>query len=59
VATFGENYFMKILLVGGQGTIGKRVATAFKERHELIIAGRNSGDMRVDISSSESIAQLF
>jgi len=59
MATFGENYYMKILLVGGQGTIGKRVATAFKERHELIIAGRNSGDIRVDISSSESIVQLF
>ncbi len=50
---------MKILLVGGHGTIGKRVAAAFEGRHELIIAGRNSGDVRVDITSAESISRLF
>jgi len=50
---------MKILLVGGHGTIGKRVATALKERNELIIAGRSSGDVRVDIGSEGSIADMF
>jgi NAD(P)-dependent dehydrogenase (short-subunit alcohol dehydrogenase family) len=51
---------MKILLVGGQGTIGKRVATAFKERgHEVIIAGRNSGTIQVDIASPESIETMY
>lgn len=50
---------MKILLIGGKGTIGKRVTAAFKGRHELIIAGRSSGDVRVDISSAASIRQMF
>jgi NAD(P)-dependent dehydrogenase (short-subunit alcohol dehydrogenase family) len=58
VATFGKK-IMKILLVGGHGTIGKKVAAAFKERHELIIAGRTGGDVRVDIGSEASIADMF
>lgn len=50
---------MKILLVGGNGTIGKKVAAALAERHELVIAGRNSGDVQVDIASEVSIAAMF
>jgi NAD(P)-dependent dehydrogenase (short-subunit alcohol dehydrogenase family) len=50
---------MKILLIGGQGTIGKRVTTAFAARHELIIAGRTSGDVQVDISCAASIESMF
>jgi len=50
---------MKILLIGGQGTIGKKVTAAFATRHELIIAGRTSGDIQVDISSAASIERMF
>lgn len=50
---------MKILIIGGNGTIGRRVAEAFAPSHDLIIAGRNSGDIRVDIHSATSIEQLF
>jgi NAD(P)-dependent dehydrogenase (short-subunit alcohol dehydrogenase family) len=51
---------MKILLVGGQGTIGKKVAAAFSARgHEVIIAGRNSGTVQVDISSPGSIETMY
>ena len=50
---------MKILVIGGNGTIGKTVVKRFSENHEVIIAGRNSGDVTVDISSSESIADMF
>ncbi len=50
---------MKILLVGGHGTIGKKVAAAFRGRHELVIAGRNSGDVRVDITLPQSIKEMF
>lgn len=50
---------MKILVIGGNGTIGKTVVKRFSEHHEVIIAGRNSGDVIVDISSSESIAKMF
>lgn len=50
---------MKILIIGGNGTIGKTVVKRFTENHEVTIAGRNSGDVTVDISSSESIAEMF
>ncbi|MDX1284787.1 MAG: short chain dehydrogenase [Draconibacterium sp.] len=50
---------MKILVVGGNGTIGKTVSNKLKEKHEVIVAGRNSGDITVDIESSESIKAMF
>lgn len=50
---------MKILLIGAYGTIGKKVAEAFSVDHEVLTAGRNTGDIRVDISSTESIAAMF
>lgn len=50
---------MKILIVGGNGTIGKRVSDHFKENDEVIIAGRTSGDINVDISDTESIMNMF
>lgn len=60
MATFaGKFIIMKILLVGGHGTIGKSVAAALTSRHELIIAGRNSGDVWVDITSADSITAMF
>lgn len=50
---------MKILIVGGNGTIGKRVAEGLSIKHELITSGRNTGDVKVDISSPASIADMF
>jgi NAD(P)-dependent dehydrogenase (short-subunit alcohol dehydrogenase family) len=51
---------MKILIVGGKtGTIGKTVAKRLSRKHEVITAGRNSGDVHVDMRSSESIKKMF
>jgi len=50
---------MKILIIGGHGTIGKRVANHFAKEDDILIAGRNSGDISVDISDSKSIQTLF
>jgi NAD(P)-dependent dehydrogenase (short-subunit alcohol dehydrogenase family) len=50
---------MKILIVGGKGTIGKKVSEHLSKRHELLIAGRNSGDVTVDITDSQSIEGMF
>lgn len=50
---------MKILIIGGNGTIGKKVCNHFPKKHEVITAGRNSGDVRVDIADRESIAAMF
>ncbi|QNL48271.1 short chain dehydrogenase [Olivibacter sp. SDN3] len=50
---------MKILIIGGNGTIGKKVTQRLSANHEVITAGRSSGDIQVDIRSEESIKYLF
>jgi len=50
---------MKILIIGGNGTIGKKVTQRFTATHEVIVAGRSSGDVTVDIASSQSIQDMF
>lgn len=50
---------MKILLIGASGTIGSAVAEELGQRHEIVAAGRNSGEEQVDISDSASIRKLF
>ncbi len=50
---------MKLLVIGGNGTIGKKVAAHFSKTHEIIIAGRTSGDVTVDIADSRSIKAMF
>jgi len=50
---------MKILIIGGNGTIGKKVSKHFSKKHEVIIGGRNSGDVTVDIADSKSIKSMF
>ncbi len=47
---------MNILLIGAQGTLGRAVAEELGPRHTLITAGRNSGDLRIDLTDRESIA---
>ena len=50
---------MKILIIGGTGTIGKKVSNHFAKKHEVLIAGRNSGDVTVDITDTQSIGAMF
>lgn len=50
---------MKILIIGGTGTIGKKVSAYFQKKNTVLIAGRNSGDIHVDISDSQSIENMF
>ena len=50
---------MRILFVGAQGTVGKRILEQISPGHEIITAGRNSGDIRVDITSREAIEAMF
>ncbi|GAB5555285.1 MAG: short chain dehydrogenase [Saprospiraceae bacterium] len=46
---------MKILIIGGKGTIGRKVTDYFKTKHEVLIAGRSDGDVQLDIADSTSI----
>jgi NAD(P)-dependent dehydrogenase (short-subunit alcohol dehydrogenase family) len=50
---------MKILIIGASGAIGKLIVPQLSQRHEVVTAGRSSGDIRVDISSANSINELF
>lgn len=50
---------MKILIVGGKGTIGKKVCAHFSQKHETIVAGRSSGDAIADMENPESIQAMF
>lgn len=50
---------MKILIIGGNGTIGKTVSAHFSKNHKVVIAGRHSGQVMVDIADSESIEAMF
>lgn len=50
---------MKILIIGGNGTIGKKVSAHFSKQHEVFICGRTSGKVTVDIADSTSIKSMF
>ena len=50
---------MKILIIGGNGTIGSKVKARLALSHEVISAGRKSGDITVDLSDSGSIKNMF
>ena len=50
---------MRILIVGAEGTVGQAVTAALSARHEVIKAGRKSGDVQVDIGDRRSIDALY
>ncbi len=50
---------MRILVIGGTGTIGKTIVKHFAADHEVLVAGRRSKDYKVDIADTKSIKALF
>lgn len=50
---------MKIIIIGGKGTIGSAVVKELTPRHEILIAGRKGGDLTCDMTSEESIRRMF
>lgn len=50
---------MRILIVGGSGTVGKAAAAELGRRHEIILAGRSSGDLTVDVMSEDSVKAMY
>ncbi len=50
---------MRILVIGGSGTIGKAVVKELSPRHEVLVVGRSAGDLRCDTTSEESIREMF
>ena len=50
---------MKIIVIGASGTVGRAVAQELNQRHEVIRVGRTQGDYQVDITSQQSVQNLF
>jgi NAD(P)-dependent dehydrogenase (short-subunit alcohol dehydrogenase family) len=50
---------MKIIIVGATGTMGKHLARAFENEHEIVRVASSGGDIQADITSPESIENLF
>jgi len=50
---------MKILIIGGNGTIGRKVSRHLSLKHEVVIAGRNSGDVQMDMEDINSIQSMY
>ncbi len=50
---------MKILVIGASGTLGRAVADHLAVHHEVLRAGRSSGDHRVDLTQDASVQALF
>jgi len=52
--------FMKIILIGANGTIGELVQKALAGAgHEVVKVGRKSGDFQVEIENRESVRKLY
>lgn len=50
---------MRILVVGASGTVGKAAANELSRRHDVVRAGRSSGDLTVDVMSEDSVKAMY
>lgn len=50
---------MKIIFVGATGTMGTYLANALEKEHEIIRVASKGGDVNVDITSPQSIEDMF
>ena len=49
---------MRIIVVGATGTLGKATAEALEKNNDIIKASRK-GDIQVDLSSPETIREMY
>jgi len=50
---------LRLIVVGAEGDIGRAACEELQDRHDIIKVGRNSGDVRADISDRESIEAMY
>ncbi len=50
---------MRVLIVGTNGDVGKTAVAELSGRHDVIKAGRSTGDVQVDLMDAASITAMF
>lgn len=50
---------MRVVVVGGTGTIGSAVVDVLSDQHETIVVGHTSGQEQVDLADPGSIDRLY
>jgi NAD(P)-dependent dehydrogenase (short-subunit alcohol dehydrogenase family) len=50
---------MRVLVVGASGTIGRAIVAELGQRHEVVTAGRSSGELRTDLMDGAAIRSMF
>ncbi|MGD9628865.1 MAG: short chain dehydrogenase [Pyrinomonadaceae bacterium] len=50
---------MRIVLIGSSGTIGRHIHERLSAKAEVLSAGRNGADIRVDITDEDSIEEMY
>ena len=50
---------MRVIVIGGTGTIGSAVVKRLSERHEVVVVGHKKGAFQMDLASPDSITSLF
>jgi NAD(P)-dependent dehydrogenase (short-subunit alcohol dehydrogenase family) len=50
---------VRILVIGANGTLGQAAVSALKDRHEIVTAGRTTGDVKVDLLDPQSISRMY
>lgn len=50
---------MKIIVIGATGAVGRAAVAALSRGHDVIPAGRSSGDLQVDLEDAASIRAMY
>lgn len=50
---------MRVILIGGSGTIGREVAKSLAATCEVVTASRSGGMLRLDMTDPESVEEMF
>lgn len=50
---------MPILIIGATGTVGRAISKDLETGHDVILAGRNGPDVKLDMTDSASLLQTF
>ncbi len=50
---------MRIIVIGATGTLGRAIVDQFAGRHQVVTAGRSTGEVRVDLTDPASISGMY